>query len=101
MQGFSSIVILTPYISTLKVWVVLCFVKDFLFKSILTCCDFFLLFFQEILDQIDLEVQEKGSLRYIISTKVGSGPQVLKATSTDDPVHLLNPEGLPRTKTEW
>lgn len=46
---------------------------------------------QDAIDQIDLEVQEKGSLRYIISTKVGSGPEVLEATES----HLLNSDGLP------
>jgi len=46
---------------------------------------------QDAIDQIDLEVQEKGSLRYIISTKVGSGPEVLEASES----HLLNSEGLP------
>jgi len=46
---------------------------------------------QDAIDQIDLEVQEKGSLRYIISTKVGSGPEILEASGS----HLLNNEGLP------
>ena len=36
--GFSNMVILDPQTSTLKVWVVWCFGKDFLFKPILTGC---------------------------------------------------------------
>lgn len=56
---------------------------------------FFLI--QEVLKSIDVEVQETGSLRYLISTKVGSGPQVLADSSLiENPLHLLNSEGQPK-----
>ena len=47
---FSFMVILNPWVSTLKVWIVFCLGQNFLIKSILTGCEmlwspFFLLFF--------------------------------------------------------
>lgn len=45
---------------------------------------------------LDVEVQPKASLRYVISTKVGSGPKVLPASGNEDPIHLLNSEGVPK-----
>ena len=46
---------------------------------------------QTLLEKFTLEVQEPDSLRYAISTKVGTGPKVL-----NDSEHLLTVDGLPK-----
>ena len=48
-----------------------------------------------MLAQMDVNIAAPGALRYVISTKVGSGPEIIEGS--EDSIHLLNSDGLPRT----
>lgn len=49
---------------------------------------------ETMLNQLNLQVQQPGQLKYIIATRIGQGPKVV-ATDLHDTQHLLNPQGLP------
>jgi hypothetical protein len=55
---------------------------------------FFCLIFQSLVDKIVLERRD-GGLKYVLSTQVGEGPEVL-SDQPEHPVHLLDNLGLPK-----
>jgi hypothetical protein len=52
--------------------------------------------FKSLVDKIVLERRE-GGLKYVLATGVGQGPEVL-SDQPEDPVHLIDGQGLPRNR---